>query len=166
MSITLLWVSEARLFNVDLAAFERDTVYAWGPKVKNLLSLWLYSLRGPWPLFQFLSLYTAGRTPWAGDQPVARSLPTHRTTQTRNKRTQKSMLRVGFEATIPVFERMKTVNHLSLKMSILWNMLISNVESRQNATDPVGGVLSIEFAYPSDYNLWFLVLSPFCLKVL
>jgi hypothetical protein len=40
-----------------------------------------------------------------GDQPVARPLPTHRTTQTQNKRTQASMSRVGFEPTIPVFEQ-------------------------------------------------------------
>jgi hypothetical protein len=38
--------------------------------------------------FSFLILYTVGRTPWTGDQPVARSLPTHRTTQTQNKRTK------------------------------------------------------------------------------
>jgi hypothetical protein len=31
--------------------------------------------------FSFLILYTVGRTPWTGDQPVARPLPTHRTTQ-------------------------------------------------------------------------------------
>jgi hypothetical protein len=28
--------------------------------------------------FSFLILYTAGRAPWTGDQPVARPLPTHR----------------------------------------------------------------------------------------
>jgi hypothetical protein len=28
--------------------------------------------------FQFLNLYTVGRTPWTGDQPVVRQLPTHR----------------------------------------------------------------------------------------
>jgi hypothetical protein len=33
---------------------------------------------GPWPLFQFRNLYTVGRTPWTGDQPVARPLPKHR----------------------------------------------------------------------------------------
>jgi hypothetical protein len=37
------------------------------------------------------SLYTDGRTPWTGDQAVARPLPTHRTTQPQNKRTQISM---------------------------------------------------------------------------
>jgi hypothetical protein len=34
--------------------------------------------------------------------------PAHRTTQTRKKRTQTSMPRVGFEPTIPVFEPVKT----------------------------------------------------------
>jgi hypothetical protein len=39
--------------------------------------------------FSFLILYTVGRTPWTGDQPVPRPLPTHRTTQTQNKRTHR-----------------------------------------------------------------------------
>jgi hypothetical protein len=41
---------------------------------------------GAWPLIQFPDLFTIGRTPWASDQPVARPLPKHRTTQTQNKR--------------------------------------------------------------------------------
>jgi hypothetical protein len=59
--------------------------------------------------FSFLVLYAVGRTPWTGDEPVARPPPTHRITQTQNKRTQTSMPRVGFECTIPAFERAKTV---------------------------------------------------------
>jgi hypothetical protein len=43
-----------------------------------------------------------------GISPVARSLPTHRATQTQNKRRQTSMPRAGFEPMIPVFERAKT----------------------------------------------------------
>jgi hypothetical protein len=46
------------------------------------LSLWLYS---PSNLARFFSFFEG--TPWTGDQPVARPLPTHRTTQTQNKRT-------------------------------------------------------------------------------
>jgi hypothetical protein len=42
---------------------------------------------GPWPLFQFLNLDIVGRTPWTGDQPVARPLPAHRTAQTQKKHT-------------------------------------------------------------------------------
>jgi hypothetical protein len=43
---------------------------------------------GLWPLFQFRNLfYVEGRTPWTNDQPVARPLPTQRTIQTQNKRT-------------------------------------------------------------------------------
>jgi hypothetical protein len=74
--------------------------------------LWLYSPCGTLPLLQFLNLYTVGNTPWTGDQPVARPLPTNRITQTMNKRTQTSMPQVGFETTIPVFERVKTVHAL------------------------------------------------------
>jgi hypothetical protein len=37
--------------------------------------------------FSFMIFSTVGRTPWTGDQPVARPLPTHRTTQTQNKHT-------------------------------------------------------------------------------
>jgi hypothetical protein len=44
--------------------------------------LWFYSPCGSSPLFQFLNLYTVGRTLWAGDQPVARLLPTRRIIQT------------------------------------------------------------------------------------
>jgi hypothetical protein len=68
--------------------------------------------------FSFLIVYTVGRTPWKGDQPVARPLPTHRITQTQNKRTQTSMRRVGFEPTIPAFERAKTVTALDCAATV------------------------------------------------
>jgi hypothetical protein len=73
------------------------------------LSVYLCGALQPfsWPIFQFLNIYTVGRTPWTGDQPAARPLPTHRTTQTQIKSTQTSMPRVGFEHTTPVFERAK-----------------------------------------------------------
>jgi hypothetical protein len=57
--------------------------------------------------FHFLDLYTVGRTPGIWYQPVARPLPTHRTTQTQNKFTQTSMPQEVLESTIPVFERAK-----------------------------------------------------------
>jgi hypothetical protein len=63
-------------------------------------------------LFSFLILYTVGRTPWTGDQPAARPLPTHRKTQAHNKRTQTSMPWVGLEPMIPAFEQAKTVHVL------------------------------------------------------
>jgi hypothetical protein len=73
---------------------------------------------GPWPLFQFLNLYTVGRTPRTGDQPVAKPVSTHRTTQTQNKRTQTSMHRVGFEPKIPVFERASVIGPLDMRYCI------------------------------------------------
>jgi hypothetical protein len=72
----------------------------------------LRPLLGLGRFFSFLILYTVGRTLWTGDQAVARPLPTQRTTQTQNKRTQTSMPRVEFEITIPASERAKTVHAL------------------------------------------------------
>jgi hypothetical protein len=55
--------------------------------------LWLYNhLLDLGRFYSFFNLYTVGRTPWMGDQPVSRSLPTHRTAQTQNKRTQTSII--------------------------------------------------------------------------
>jgi hypothetical protein len=73
----------------------------------------------PWPLFSFLILCTVGWTPWTGDQPAAWPLPTHRTTQTQKKRTQTSMPQVGFELTIPAFERAKTVHALDCVATVI-----------------------------------------------
>jgi hypothetical protein len=78
-----------------------------------IVLLWLYSpLLGLGRCFRFLILYTVDITLWMGDQPVARPLPTHRTTQTQKKRRHTSMPWVGFEPMIPVFERAKTVHAL------------------------------------------------------
>jgi hypothetical protein len=82
--------------------------------------LWLYSsFVGPWTLFQFLILYVVGRTPWTGDQPVVRPLPTHRTTQTQNKRKQTFMPRVELEPTITAFELAKTVYALDRAVTVI-----------------------------------------------
>jgi hypothetical protein len=82
--------------------------------------------------FSFLILYTVGRTPWTGDQPVARPLPTHRTIQTQNKRKQTSVPRVVFEPTIPVFERAKTVHASDRAATVIgeWRYGSTNLLSR------------------------------------
>jgi hypothetical protein len=54
----------------------------------------------------FLNPKTVGRIPWTSQ---GRYL--HKTTQTQNKRRQTTMPLVGFEPTIPVFERAKIVHH-------------------------------------------------------
>jgi hypothetical protein len=64
------------------------------------LSVWS-PLLGLGRFFSFLILYAVGRTPWAGDQAVARPLSLHRTTQTQNKSTQTFMPRVGLALTSP-----------------------------------------------------------------
>jgi hypothetical protein len=79
----------------------------------------LNPLVGPWPVYRFLILYTVGRTPWMGDQPMERPLPIHKTTQTQNKHTQAFMSRVGFEPTKSVFERAKTVHALDCTATVI-----------------------------------------------
>jgi hypothetical protein len=58
-----------------------------------------------------------------GDQSVARPLPAHMTTQTQNNRTKTSMPQVGFEPTIPVFERAKTVHVLDRAATVIGSVL-------------------------------------------
>jgi hypothetical protein len=69
--------------------------------------------------FSFLILYPVGRTPWTGDQPVTRPLPTHKTTQTQNKHTQTFMPWVGFEPTITGLEGVKTVHALDRAATVI-----------------------------------------------
>jgi hypothetical protein len=66
-----------------------DWVLLWFTSVFHS-SMALQPFVGPWPLLQFPNLFfTDGRTPLTSDQPVARPLPTHRTTQTQKKRTHR-----------------------------------------------------------------------------
>jgi hypothetical protein len=65
----------------------------WGEEamylIHSFIHQWLYILF--WTLaafFAFIIRHTVGKTPWTGDQPVTRPLPTHRTTQTQNRCTQ------------------------------------------------------------------------------
>lgn len=57
-----------------------------------------------WPVYSvgLLILYTIGRTPWKGDETVARQLPTHRT------KVHTTIPRCAFELAISEFEREKT----------------------------------------------------------
>jgi flagellar basal body-associated protein FliL len=61
--------------------------------------------------FSFLILYTTGRTPLTGDQPIARSLlSTHTGQHKQNTRTQTPMPRVELQPMEPAFERAETVH--------------------------------------------------------
>jgi hypothetical protein len=62
----------------------------------------------PFVSLQFRYHRTVGMTLWTGDQPVERPIPT----QTQNKCIHTSMTWVGFEPTISIFERAKTVHAL------------------------------------------------------
>jgi hypothetical protein len=74
---------------------------------------------GPWPLFQFLNLYTVGRTPWTEDQPVARPLPIQGTTQTQNKRTQYNHAWSGIRTHYPRVRAGKRVHALDRGATVI-----------------------------------------------
>jgi hypothetical protein len=75
----------------------------------------------------FMIIFTAGRTPWTGDQPVARPLPLHRAKQTQNEHThtQTSMPWVGLDPTILASERAKTVHASDRSATVTGTPLIA-----------------------------------------
>jgi hypothetical protein len=90
-------------------------------------------------------------TPWKGVQPVARPPRTRRTTQTQNKRTQTSMPQVGFEPTIPVFKRAKTVHALDREVSMKGE--VCNYSIRVQNKHRI-----LTFLKSNHYIQWFLSL--------
>jgi hypothetical protein len=93
-------------FMVFLSPYTKFIILAssW-PTTPICLFMALRPVVGPSPLFEFLDLFTAGRTTRTGDQPVARLLPAHRRAQTQNKRTHTYVPQLGFEPPISAFER-------------------------------------------------------------
>jgi hypothetical protein len=80
------------LFNISLCCMIKQTAFRRTSHILqgHNLSLWLsVLLLELGRFFSFLVLFTVGRTPLTGDQPVAKPLPTHRKTQTQNKRTHR-----------------------------------------------------------------------------
>jgi hypothetical protein len=74
------------------------------------ISLRLYSPCGHWPLFQFLNLYTVGTTFGRGISP-SQGLYLY-TEQHKQRIKHTDIHELGFEPTISVFERAKTVHAL------------------------------------------------------
>jgi hypothetical protein len=101
----------------------RRVILTW--EANESIYLWLYTpLLDLGRFFSFLIPYTVGSAPWTGNQPVARPLPTHRTTETQNKYTQTYMPWLGFEPTIPAFEWAKTVHVLDRAASVIGKLRV------------------------------------------
>jgi hypothetical protein len=73
-NISLIFLQYAFNYEMLMDIMEYLSIYLYTTYI------WLYSACEPWPLFQFFNLHTFGRTPCTVDPPVARPLPTHRTT--------------------------------------------------------------------------------------
>jgi hypothetical protein len=101
--------------------------------------LWFYSPCGTCPPFQFRNLYTFDRTPWTGDQPVARPSPTHKKIQKQNQHTQTSM------TTIPVFDRAKTVHVLDHAATVMGRSIF--IQSKKVSERKFGRKMKYMFSF-------------------
>jgi hypothetical protein len=65
-------------------------------------------------IYIYIYIYThiVGRSPWTGDQSVARLLPAYRTREKQSKHTETFMPRVGFKHTTLVIVRKKEARAL------------------------------------------------------
>jgi hypothetical protein len=92
------------------------------PTSESLLiqsSMALQPFVGPWPLLQFCNLFTQSVWPlWRGIS-LLQGRYLHRGQHKQSKRTQTYMPWVGFEPTIPVFERAMTVHALDRAATVI-----------------------------------------------
>jgi hypothetical protein len=77
----------------------------WVTDIPDCLSVTLHPFVGPWPLFQFLDLFTKSVGLLGRVISPSQGRYLHTEQHKLNKRTQTSMLWFGSEPTIPVFER-------------------------------------------------------------
>jgi hypothetical protein len=70
---------------------------------------------GPWPLFQFLNLFTQLIGLLGREISLSQGYYLYK----QNKRTQTSMPQVGFESTIPVFDRAKKIHALDRAATVI-----------------------------------------------
>jgi hypothetical protein len=140
----------------------------WSSEVSTSICLPIYGSTALVDLGRFFSflIYTQsvgllGR----GDEPVARPLPTERTTQTQNKRTQTSMPRVAFEPTITVFQRAKTVHVSDRAATVIGRKLlrllssIPVLDSRKQELWATNAAIEIQTEYPPNSFLKWGPLS-------
>jgi hypothetical protein len=77
-----IWSLPSTSFSLTVLPFDAIHVYSDNRHRPYVSTVWLYSpLLDLGRLFSFFILFTVLRTPWTGDQPVARLLPTHRISQ-------------------------------------------------------------------------------------
>jgi hypothetical protein len=77
MELVKTLIIKARLGKCFLGRFYLNEIIS-SSKYALSICLSLYSPCGPWPLLQFLNLYSVGMIPLTGDQPFRRPLPTHK----------------------------------------------------------------------------------------
>jgi hypothetical protein len=80
----------------------------------------LQSFVEPCPLFSFFIVYRVGRTPWMGDQPFAKPLPTHTGLHKyRINAHRHPCLKWDQNPRSKIFERAKTVHALHRPATVI-----------------------------------------------
>jgi hypothetical protein len=74
-------------------------------------------------------------------------------TQTQNKRIQTSMPWGGSEPTIPVFERVKTVHGLGSAVTVIGNLILTNINKGYNKWTEVVETGRIHTMYAIQFNV-------------
>jgi hypothetical protein len=115
--------------------FDRNKLSIWQllkndsvPWIQLLSStgIWFHLESGVWfPLKNYSWIPSVGclESDGTGNQPVPWLLPAHRTAQTQSEHKQISMVQIGFEPTIPMFERAKTVHALYSAVTVMGHYL-------------------------------------------
>jgi hypothetical protein len=83
------------------------------------LSMALHPFLVPWPIFQFLDLFRQSVELLGRGISSSQGRYLYTVQHKQNKRTQTSMSQMGFEPTIPVFERAKTVHDLDRTATVI-----------------------------------------------
>jgi hypothetical protein len=88
------------------------------------LSMALQTFVGPWPLFQFLDLFTQSVGLLGRGISPSQGRYLHTGKHKQNKRTQTSMPQLRLETTTPMFERTKPVHAFDRAATVIGKKII------------------------------------------
>jgi hypothetical protein len=119
LSVSLSEFSNGATFDVSEISYS---------ELSSAISLWLYNpfLDLGW-FFSFLILLHSRQDYLVGRWARLKAAHPHSTALTQNKRTQISMLQMGFEPTIPVLEGAKTVHALDRVATVIGRLITRHV---------------------------------------
>jgi hypothetical protein len=115
---------------------------------------------GPWPLFQFLDLFTQSVALLGRGISPSQGRYLHIGQHKQNKRIQTSIPQVGFEHTIPVFKWTKTVHALDRAATVIRHVLRLPVGKRvTSSVVQIQSGAELQQAYDPRRKFYLLLLT-------